>query len=183
MSKKPTRKSGTGRRPAGGKQCAAEKKTARAETSAVSVETPSALSKNDSTQAPLINRKELRRRCKKAGDVIRDMTGRDDRQNPSFWEQGAYQLWMRLVVELIVLSRGEPDLSVLSSISKMLHEHRKIGMQEVKHSKNAASRSHQGADPTELPEQFGDVVRRIYGTNFQEDAATGHETESLSVER
>ena len=117
---------------------------------------------------------ELRRRWENVRRIIRDAVGQNDEHNPQLWERGVYQLWLWLVVERLVVRGDEIDLDELSIISKMLHDQRKLSLEETKHQQKATENNGNGngtIKSTRLPEHFGELVRQIYGTNFQNDQA------------
>ncbi|MCP4248726.1 MAG: hypothetical protein GY778_16905 [bacterium] len=116
---------------------------------------------------------ELRRRWENARTVIREAVGRAEDHDPRIWERGVYQLWLWLVVERLVVRRDELDVSELSVISKMLHDQRKLSLDEAKQQAKSHDEQGNGAAPSaRLPEHFGEIVRQIYGTNFQDSEPT-----------
>jgi hypothetical protein len=114
---------------------------------------------------------ELHRRWKRARAIISEALEADGEHDPQIWERGAYQLWLWLVVEQLVIRRDDVDLGDLSAISKMLHDQRKLSLEELKRCHQATDQSNTKVHSTKLPEHFGDLVRQIYGTNFQGDCA------------
>ena len=119
-----------------------------------------------------VDPQELHRRWENAHRVIRDAVGQEDEHDPRIWERGVYQLWLWLVIERLVVRRDEIEVSELSVISKMLHEQRKLSLEEDKQQQKAGDKQSNGlAQSTRLPAHFGQIVRQIYGTNFQDDAA------------
>ena len=98
--------------------------------------------------------------------------GQSEDHDPRIWERGVYQLWLWLVVERLVVRRDELDVSELSVISKMLHDQRKLSLDEAKQQSKTDPEQGNGAAPSaRLPEHFGEIVRQIYGTNFQDGGA------------
>lgn len=116
---------------------------------------------------------ELHRRWEHARRVVQDAVGKEDEHDPRIWERGLYQLWLWLVVERLVVRRDEMDVGELSVISKMLYDQRKLSLDEAKQRDKAgdATRGNGAAICPQLPEHFGELVRQIYGTNFQDDRA------------
>jgi hypothetical protein len=119
------------------------------------------------------DRAELHRRWEHARRIVQDAVGKEDEHNPRIWERGLYQLWLWLVVERLVVRRDEMDVGELSVISKMLYDQRKLSLDEAKQRDKAgdAARGNGAATSPQLPEHFGELVRQIYGTNFQDDRA------------
>lgn len=114
---------------------------------------------------------ELHHRWERAGAIISEVVGAEGEHEPKIWERGAYQLWLWLVVEQLVIRRDDVDLDFLSTVSKMLHDQRKLSLEELKRCHQATDQSNTKVHSTKLPEHFGDLVRQIYGTNFQGDCA------------
>ncbi len=124
----------------------------------------------DEVPRPPPDPQELRRRWQRTRDLISDAVGRDDDHDPRIWERGAYQLWLYLIVELLVVRRDEIGVDELSLISKMLHDQRKLSLDEFKQLRKSEESGNGATGSTKkLPEHFGDLVRQIYGTNFQDD--------------
>ena len=126
-----------------------------------------------------VDPQELRCRWENARGVIREAVGAEEEHDPRIWERGVYQLWLWLVIERLVVRRDEIEVSELSVISKMLHDQRKLSLEEAKQQQKAGD-GHDGRDggaasgaatAARLPEHFGEIVRQIYGTNFQDDGA------------
>ena len=122
---------------------------------------------------------ELHRRWEHARRIVQDAVGKEDEHDPRIWERGLYQLWLWLVVERLVVRRDEIEVNELSVISKMLHEQRKLSLEEAKQQQKAGD-GHDGAasgaaNPAKLPAHFSQIVRQIYGTNFQDDQAPAKE--------
>ena len=113
---------------------------------------------------------ELHRRWANARQVVGEAVGREEQHDPRIWERGVYQLWLWLVVERLVVGRDEIETNELATISKMLHEQRKLSLEEAKQRQKGDDHDHAAASATGLPAQFGEIVRQIYGTNFQDDA-------------
>ena len=119
----------------------------------------------------LADPEELRGRWQRTREIIRDAVGHEDDHDPRIWERGVYQLWLWLVVELLVVRRDDIDVKDLSVISKMLHEQRKLSLDEIKQLQKDNDGGNGASGSFQLPEHFGSLVRQIYGTNFQDDTA------------
>jgi len=156
----------TPRRPATTRRTTGRKTTTR--TKQAAAQPPVA------ADAPLAATQELRDRWASARRVVQEAVGREDEHDPCIWERGVYQLWLWLVVERLVVRRDEIDVSELSVISKMLTDQRKLSLAEAKQHGQSANRKegNGAARSTQLPPHFGEIVRQIYGTNFQDDAAS-----------
>ena len=123
---------------------------------------------------------ELHRRWEHARRIVQDAVGKEDEHDPRIWERGLYQLWLWLVVERLVVRRDEMDVGELSVVSKMLYDQRKLSLDEAKQRDKAGdtTRGNGAATSPQLPEHFGELVRQIYGTNFQDDRAAGEPQDS-----
>jgi len=115
---------------------------------------------------------ELRRRLADTRRLLSKALDAADGSDPAIWERGAYLLWLRLVVEQLVVRGVDIEVGDLSTISKMLHDQRKLSLEEARHRSRAGGRAPATPKTTELPDEFGEVVRRIYGINLPDDAET-----------
>ncbi|HUU82569.1 MAG TPA: hypothetical protein VM243_03595 [Phycisphaerae bacterium] len=121
-----------------------------------------------------LQQQELRRRWREARQIVREIVGRQDEHDPRIWEHGLYLLWLWLAVEYVVVRRDDMDSAELAALSKMIFDQRKLSLEQAKQLRKAAGpEGGDTADTTKLPEHFGELVRQIYGTNFQDDAAPG----------
>ena len=139
------------------------KKAAKGKTEATAIDEPPPVIPDDSEQ--------LRRRWRRTRVLISAVVEIEGEHDPRIWERGAYQLWLWLVVEQLVIRRDDVDVDDLSAISKMLRDQRKLSLEELKRCHQATDQSKTKVHSTKLPEHFGDLVRQIYGTNFQGDCA------------
>ena len=100
-----------------------------------------------------------------AASILCSVFGALAEQNPELWGHRAYLLLMGIVYQRLAANEESISLEELVSLAKVLAEQRRI-----------AARAGQGevADPpdlpaslrTQLPGEFADVVKQIYGTNF-----------------
>ena len=126
------------------------------------------------------DQQELRSRWQRARQIIRDTVGQEDQHDPRIWERGVYQLWLWLVVELLVVRRDDIEVNDLSAISKMLHEQRKLSLDEAKQLQKTDQKGNGSTRSPQLPEHFGSLIRQIYGANFQDDSAACESGSALS---
>ena len=136
---------------------------------------PAGPAKAEPSAVTAIDPEELHRRWAHVRRIISDTVGREEFQDPSIWERGAYRIWLQLVVEQLVVRRDELGIDELAIVSKMLHEQRKLSLDEAKHRQKTGD-DEPAAGPTGLPPEFGDIVRQIYGANFQDDTIQPDET-------
>ncbi|MFQ5489749.1 MAG: hypothetical protein ACE5GE_03410 [Phycisphaerae bacterium] len=113
--------------------------------------------------------RDLHDRWSSARRVISQIIEQHGAADPQIWEQGAYQLWLWLVVELLVVRRDEIDIADLTAVSKMLHDQRKLTLDRVKHLEKIGRDDDPAPDSKGLPAQFNELVRQVYGTTLQED--------------
>ena len=175
MTTSATRRPKSARRKAAAGKKAAAKKTAAPVAADRQTSLPVPPSR---TGAPVVDPQELRRRWAFARQIVREAVGEEEEQDPRIWERGAYQLWLWLVVERLVVRRDQIDVDELSVVSKMIYDQRKLSLEEAKHSRKADDDRQAPANTGRLPPHFGEIVRQIYGTNFQDDCAPTEPTES-----
>lgn len=118
---------------------------------------------------PPVDVPEYRRRWARARRVISEAVGAEESHDPAIWERGAYQLLLWLLVERLVLGSDELNVGDLASISRMLHDQRKLSLDEAKHRQKTDTSGQAETGTAQLPAHFGDLIRQIYGTNFQDD--------------
>jgi hypothetical protein len=87
--------------------------------------------------------------------------------DPALWERRAYLMLVGLVYERLATNEEELATEELVSLAKVLAEHRRIdaraGVGDSRDVSSAPGKSGEG----ELPAHFADLVRQVYGTNFQ----------------
>lgn len=87
--------------------------------------------------------------------------------NPDLWERRAYLMLLGLVYERLATNEEELATDELVALAKVLAEHRRIearaGTSDQKDDSEAPARR----TDEQLPDHFADVVRQVYGANFQ----------------
>lgn len=110
-----------------------------------------------------------RRRQASVGAILERTFGRFAESNPELWERRAYLLLVGMTYAR--LATGEDDVSTdeLVKLAKALAENRKV---EARSREREELRRERGSDDPArpLPEHFGALVRRVYGTNFHSPA-------------
>ncbi len=87
--------------------------------------------------------------------------------NPDLWERRAYLMLLGLVYERLATNEEELATDELVALAKVLAEHRRIdaraGAGDRKDDSEGTARRTDG----KLPDHFADVVRQVYGADFQ----------------
>ncbi|RJP37307.1 MAG: hypothetical protein C4547_05685 [Phycisphaerales bacterium] len=109
-----------------------------------------------------------RRRQSSVADIIDALFGPLAKCHPQLWGRRAYCLLVGMIYERLAANEHEIETGELVTLARVLAESRR--------SENQASdlqRRHEGPDgqdqpgaDAELPPNFSDIVRRIYGANF-----------------
>lgn len=122
--------------------------------------------RSDPDQAFEERLREYRRRQVSLASILDSTFGRFGWCAPDLWERRAYLLLVGLVYER--LATGEADISTgdLVSLAKVLTELRKSESREAKKDRSASGRTPAVSPRGQLPSQFADVVRQVYGTRL-----------------
>jgi len=103
--------------------------------------------------------KNVRRRQLRAGKVLKKIYGKQVESDRALWENGAYlQLVERIFVRLTDEKSGMPTAE-LTALTKAMAEHRRVSARGPEAAETGAG--------GELPEQFAETVRQIYGVNIR----------------
>ena len=106
-------------------------------------------------------------RCRQASvaSILNRTFGRFAKSNPELWERRAYLMLVGLMYERLAVNEKEISTDELTALSKALAEQRRAEAQagdgrgvETDHAENRDG---------ELPQDFAEIVRQVYGTNFQ----------------
>jgi hypothetical protein len=114
--------------------------------------------------------KGVRRRQLRAGRVLKKTYGKPGESNLQLWENGAYLKLVEMIYVRLMDDKSELPTAELMALSKAMAEHRRVSVREP----GATGPVAVGAGG-ELPEDFGEAVKQIYGTNF-------HAVETLKAE-
>ena len=107
-----------------------------------------------------------RKRQASVARILNRTFGRFAKSNPELWERRAYLMLVGLMYERLAVNEQEISTDELVALSKALAEQRRAEAQ-------SRDGGDQETDPVdsrpdgELPEDFAEVVKQIYGTNFQ----------------
>jgi hypothetical protein len=104
-------------------------------------------------------------RCRQASvaKILNRTFGRFAKSNPELWERRAYLMLVGLMYERLAVNEQDISTDELTALSKALAEQRRAEAQLRGSSEKEAQAVGAGG---ELPEDFGEVVKQIYGTNF-----------------
>lgn len=109
--------------------------------------------------------KSRRVRQEWTGKVLKGMVGEKGEDNPHLLGQHAYLAMVSVLYERLTTHGKDISTEELAALSKMLAEQRRAEAQSSRGSSGEEARAAKGEG--ELPENFGEAVKQIYGTNFQ----------------
>ena len=109
---------------------------------------------------------ERRRRQESVAKILNRTFGQFAQSHPDLWGRRAFLMLVGVMYQWLEANEQEVSTEELVTLSKMLAEQRR-----------AEAQSHESAEPRtgpeavgaegELPENLGDAVKQVYGTNFQ----------------
>ena len=122
----------------------------------------------------------VRRRQASVAEILEGMFGQLAKCSPSLWAHRAYLMLVGLVYERLASNEAEIPTDELIALAKILAENRRAEARLSEHGRpdKPTERSTPATDA--LPENFADIVRQVYGTNFQ-TAETAHDGEDRPV--
>jgi hypothetical protein len=98
--------------------------------------------------------------------LLNETLGPFAKSHPELWDQRAYLMLIGILYERLATNEKEISTDELVALSRMLVENRRVEARLRDGRTDAASPETCGSG--ELPEQFEDIVRRVYGTNFRD---------------
>jgi len=106
-------------------------------------------------------------RCRQASvaSILNRTFGRFAKSNPELWERRAYLMLVGLMYERLAVNEREISTDELTALSKALAEQRRAEAQ-ARDGGGPQTGQPVGTHDGELPSDFGEVVKQIYGTNF-----------------
>jgi len=113
--------------------------------------------------------KSLRDRQESLKKILDQTFGPEGKKNPHLWEKRAYLMLVGLLYERLATNEKEVSTEELVALSKMLAEQRRAEAQS-RGGREPQTGSVAGGTGSELPSDFGEVVKQIYGTNFHTPA-------------
>jgi len=121
--------------------------------------------------------REHRRRQQSVAAILDATFGKHGDCNPELWERRAYLMLVGMVYERLSAQEADLETDELVRLAKVLAENRRVEVRARQREASAepwASESGNGR----LPDRFGDVVRQVYGTNFQMPSSRSVESPS-----
>ncbi len=130
---------------------------------------------------------------KAIGEIVDSTFGALATHHPDLWGHGAYLMLVGSVVACLAERHAELSTSELATLSKILTEQRSLTLKQTEADRKLADRQSKttldqssmdaagngDAQARKLPVHFGDVVRQIYGTSFQDDFTVESEGRAL----
>jgi hypothetical protein len=114
--------------------------------------------------------REHRRRQKSVATILNRTFGRFAKSHPDLWERRAYLMLVGVMYQWLAANEKEVSTEKLVGLSKMLAEQRRA---EAQSRDGAEIEPGAAKGEGELPGDFGEVVKQIYGTNFQAPRENG----------
>lgn len=130
-----------------------------------------------------LGREAFHKRMKAIGEIVDSTFGALATHQPDLWGHGAYLMLVGSVVACLAERHADLSTSELATLSKILTEQRSLTLKQTEADRKLADRRSKptpdqssldaagdgDARSRKLPAHFGDVVRQIYGTSFQDD--------------
>jgi hypothetical protein len=98
--------------------------------------------------------------------ILNRTFGRFAKSNPELWERRTYLMLVGLMYQWLATNDEEISTDELVALSKALAEQRRAEAQ-AGDGGGGQPRQAGGGDEGELPNNFAEIVRQVYGTNFQ----------------
>jgi len=118
-----------------------------------------------------------RRRQASVAAILDETFGQLAKCSPDLWERRAYLMLIGLLYERLATNEADISTDELVALSKVLAENRRAEARLRDNHRPPKPEEPAPALGGELPEQLADVVRQVYGTNFQ---AAAEETVPLT---
>ena len=107
----------------------------------------------------------LRRRQESVAKILEETFGKPAKCSPELWDRRAYLMIVGLVYERLATNEQEISTDELIALAKVLAANRRVDAR-VSETKHDAQDSTPHPADGKLPENFADIVRQVYGTNF-----------------
>ncbi|MCH7592860.1 MAG: hypothetical protein IH989_08790 [Planctomycetes bacterium] len=108
-----------------------------------------------------------RRRMASTAAILTEMFGPFGESHADLWDRRAYLMIVALVYERLTADENELSTEELVVLSKVLAESRRAEAQSRKSHASDTGAADKASPIGELPENFAETVRQVYGTNFQ----------------
>ncbi len=86
--------------------------------------------------------------------------------NPELWDRRAYLMLVGMVYDRLTFSEDDLPAKELVALAKGLAEARRADARAREHELDKESKDSPSATAAHLPENFAEIVRQVYGTNF-----------------
>ena len=90
--------------------------------------------------------------------------------NPELWDRRAYLMLVGLVYERLAVGEEEISTEEVVALAKVLSESRRIALKANEAGRAGDESGKNNGRRGPLPNRFAEVVRQVYGTNFQSPA-------------
>jgi len=124
--------------------------------------------------------KAYRHRQASVAGILDGMFGQLANCNPSGWAHRTYLMLVGMVYERLASNEAEIPTDELIAMSKILAENRRAEVRLNEHRRPDKPAEQTTKASNDLPENFADIVRQVYGTNFQ-TAEAGHDREGRPI--
>ena len=114
---------------------------------------------------------ERRRRQESVAKILNRTFGQFAQSHPDLWGRRAFLMLVGVMYQWLEANEKEVSTEELVALSKMLAEQRRAEAQSARDSNEEEALAVKGEG--ELPENFGEAVKQIYGTNFQAPRENG----------
>ena len=108
-----------------------------------------------------------RRRQASVAAVLDQTFGRLAKSSPELWERRAYLMLVGLVYERLATNENEIPSEELIALAKVLAENRRAEARVLENYRLKDATASESPPTGELPDHFAELVRQVYGTNFQ----------------
>ena len=110
--------------------------------------------------------REHRQRQVCVSSILNSTFGKLSECDADLWGHRAYLMLIGLVYERLAADEDEMPTDELVALAKIIAENRRVelGLRKVGEEKGADKTSRDPGD--RLPDNFGNIVRQVYGTNF-----------------
>ncbi len=102
------------------------------------------------------------------GSILDAVFGSLGKCAPELWERRTYLMLVGMVYERLATSEAELPNDELVSLAKVLAENRRVEARLREAEGPTETGDSPTADRGPLPPRFGEIVRQLYGTNFQQ---------------
>lgn len=115
--------------------------------------------------------RDHRRRQASIAEILEQTFGQFAQSDPALWDRRAYLMLVGLVYERLASPDDELTTNELVALAKVLAQNRhaeaRVRNRDVAGDDAAGDEDSRSRGNGELPERFRDIVRQVYGTNFQ----------------